>query len=352
MAQKPPSTSSNPETEDVLHDVENGVINKTEDVKNEASNAINPNQPTFIKLNEESSSSSSINSEEERDGPQTKRPLTKEDSTQVYYPSKTFKNVNNSHGPKKKKVRVRRASTIHFDEKTGAPLNGDGYIDGKKYSYIDGVQIKHSSGIHLLRLIHIPMGWFLLMAYFLMFKSVLSFIFFFPFMCFSLVEPTYIFATMDKEKEEAKGVFGNLALIWYTYLYLFVIYIGSITVEFMQLTQSHENFNLLRDIGITQLHSFKTIETSTTYKYHFPTADGYDVTWLKVPMTIILLIVFCIIYRYRVDMDANRKMFKEKSHMRIRVLYHMYDKMQGTRIIALVSILSEESVQSRIWKAL
>ena len=318
MAQKPPSTSSNPETEDVLHDVENGVINKTEGVNNEVSNAINPNQPTFIKLNEESSSSSSLNSEEERDGPQTKRPLTKEDSTQVYYPSKTFKNVNNSHGPKKKKVRVRRASSIHYKE------------DGTT------VDMKHSSGIHLLRLIHIPMGWFLLMAYFLMFKSVLSFIFFFPFMCFSLVEPTYIFATMDKEKEEAKGVFGNLALIWYTYLYLFVIYIGSITVEFMQLTQSHENFNLLRDIGITQLHSFKTIETSTTYKYHFPTADGYDVTWLKVPMTIILLIVFCIIYRYRVDMDANRKMFKEKSHMRIRVLYHMYDKMQGTRIIALV----------------
>ena len=106
MAQKPPSTSSNPETEDVLHDVENGVINKTEGVNNEASNAINPNQPTFIKLNEESSSSSSSNSEEERDGSQTKRPLTKEDSTQVYYPSKTFKSESYSKSVTNNSVRV------------------------------------------------------------------------------------------------------------------------------------------------------------------------------------------------------------------------------------------------------
>ena len=221
-------------------------------------------------------------------------------------------------------------STSVMDDDDDSGGNGGQGQRSQRRASVDTGKIKHYPCIHLLRLIHIPLGWFLLMVYTLSFKSVLSFVFFFPFMCFSLVEPTYIFAT--KVKKKVVGVIGNLALIWYTITYLITIYIGSIVLAFMQL----EPTSLMKDIGITQLHGkFASMASPENSR---PGANfGSPPEVLKVPATVLMLVIFCIVYRYREDMAANRTMFKSSSnYVRIQVLFHIYEKVQGTRLIALI----------------
>ena len=132
---------------------------------------------------------------------------------------------------------------------------------------------------------------------------------------------TYVFATKEV------GVIGNLALIWYTIAYLTSIYIGSISLAFLRV----EPTAIMKDVGITQLHGEKA---ATSQKNE---VNGqFDVPEvLKVPATILMLCIFCIIYRYRKDMAANRKFFST-TNIKLLVIFDLYKGLQGTRIIALI----------------
>ena len=167
----------------------------------------------------------------------------------------------------------------------------------KRYSLeSDPGNTGRSAFIYVVNLTHIWLCWIILLTITLEHKTVLSFVFFL-FLCFALIKHEWIFAKGDE------GLFGNIFLIVWTCGYALTCYIGSIVMTLGGI----EDSDILNDLGIMKLYGENAtkLDLMVSSRQMVGGKGVFLPLVLKIPFTVLALIMFCIVFRYRKDDHVN-----------------------------------------------
>jgi hypothetical protein len=185
----------------------------------------------------------------------------------------------------------------------------------------------HSLCVHVAHLARMWICWFMLLFLTLEHQTVLSFVFFL-FLCFALIKHEIIFARGDE------GKWGNALLIVWTSGYLFTCYLGSMVMTLGRIPST----NLLNDVGIMQLYGESSAELDRMVDSR--RRGAYLPLVLKLPITVLALVVFCAVFKFREHVHHQRFVSKFKKPFFFRSLGYIYWRIGGIRWICLILMFS------------